>query len=128
MSCYCRICGRERPNERFSGKGYKKRICKDCAKLPQETRDAIVYQDEIYQFLRQKHVSPKNVARLKEMLESADAQVQKEAQLVLQVAAIKPYRRKRIPFLSENHPDLLTALKASGLIEETGYQFREIIE
>ena len=29
---YCRICGRRRPNEKFSGKGHATHICKDCAK------------------------------------------------------------------------------------------------
>lgn len=29
---YCRECGRMRPNEKFSGKGHRKHICKDCNK------------------------------------------------------------------------------------------------
>ncbi len=32
MGHYCRICGRTRANEKFSGKGRKKHVCKDCAK------------------------------------------------------------------------------------------------
>lgn len=32
MGHYCRICGRERANEKFSGKGYADHICKDCAR------------------------------------------------------------------------------------------------
>ncbi|MBO1266283.1 hypothetical protein J3A84_14695 [Proteiniclasticum sp. SCR006] len=31
MGHYCRICGRTRSNEKFSGKGHKKHICKDCS-------------------------------------------------------------------------------------------------
>lgn len=31
MGHYCRICGRTRANEKFSGKGHAKHICKDCA-------------------------------------------------------------------------------------------------
>ncbi len=27
---YCRICGRHRANEKFSGKGHTQHICKDC--------------------------------------------------------------------------------------------------
>ena len=27
---YCHVCGRRRANERFSGKGHAKHICKDC--------------------------------------------------------------------------------------------------
>lgn len=30
MGHYCRICGRTRANEKFSGKGHKNHICKDC--------------------------------------------------------------------------------------------------
>jgi len=28
---YCRICGRTRANEKFSGKGHKNHVCKDCS-------------------------------------------------------------------------------------------------
>ncbi|MEA4901536.1 hypothetical protein [Desulfitobacterium sp.] len=31
MGHYCRICGRIRANEKFSGKGHKNHICKDCS-------------------------------------------------------------------------------------------------
>ena len=39
MSHYCKICGRSRPNEKFSGKGHAQHICKECAKLPQSKRN-----------------------------------------------------------------------------------------
>ncbi len=29
-------CGRDRPNERFSGKGHRRHLCTDCAKLGKE--------------------------------------------------------------------------------------------
>lgn len=32
MGHYCRICGRERANEKFSGKGHATHVCKDCAR------------------------------------------------------------------------------------------------
>lgn len=31
MGYYCRICGRTRANEKFSGKGHKNHVCKDCS-------------------------------------------------------------------------------------------------
>ena len=41
---FCWVCGRIRPNERFSGGGHKHHICKDCHKLgPKE----IAYQQEV---------------------------------------------------------------------------------
>lgn len=30
---YCRCCGRVRPNERYSGSGHARHLCKDCSKL-----------------------------------------------------------------------------------------------
>ena len=30
---YCWVCRRQRPNERFSGKGHARHVCRDCAKL-----------------------------------------------------------------------------------------------
>ena len=45
---YCRICGRRRPNEKFSGKGHATHICKDCAKMPVEQRNEIQTVNRIY--------------------------------------------------------------------------------
>lgn len=45
---YCRICGRRRPNEEFSGKGHAAHICKDCAKMPVEQRSKIQTLNRIY--------------------------------------------------------------------------------
>ena len=39
MSHYCKICGRYRPNEKFSGKGHAAHICKECAKIPLDKRN-----------------------------------------------------------------------------------------
>ena len=36
---YCKICGRRKSNEKFSGSGYTAHICRDYAKLPKEKRD-----------------------------------------------------------------------------------------
>ena len=38
---YCRICGKRKANEKFSGSGHAQHICKECAKLPQEKRDEL---------------------------------------------------------------------------------------
>jgi len=49
---YCRICGCYRANDKFSGKGHRIHICKDCARLPVEERLAIEQEDEITDFLK----------------------------------------------------------------------------
>ena len=33
--CFCWCCGQIRPNERFSGRGHARHLCRDCAKLDQ---------------------------------------------------------------------------------------------
>ncbi|MEW6741288.1 MAG: hypothetical protein AB1486_00900 [Planctomycetota bacterium] len=33
---YCWCCDRRRPNERFSGKGHMRHVCRDCSKLGKE--------------------------------------------------------------------------------------------
>jgi hypothetical protein len=33
--CFCWCCGQIRPNERFSGRGHVRHLCRDCAKLDQ---------------------------------------------------------------------------------------------
>jgi len=41
MGHYCKICGRQRPNEKFSGKGHHIHVCKDCMQLPKEKKQFI---------------------------------------------------------------------------------------
>ena len=35
---YCRICGRQRANEKFSGKGHSRHVCRDCEREQRKTR------------------------------------------------------------------------------------------
>lgn len=45
---YCKICGRRRPNEKFSGSGHAAHICKDCAKMPVDKRKERMIINRIY--------------------------------------------------------------------------------
>ena len=47
MGHCCRICGRERPHEQFSGKGHRIHVCKRCRAKPKIERRAIEDQDDI---------------------------------------------------------------------------------
>lgn len=38
---YCHICGERKANEKFSGKGHAKHICKECDVLPQEKKNEL---------------------------------------------------------------------------------------
>jgi hypothetical protein len=41
MGHYCRVCRRTRPNEKFSGKGHRTHVCKDCVRLPKLEREIL---------------------------------------------------------------------------------------
>ena len=111
MGHYCRICGRTRANEKFSGRGHRDHICKDCQRLPVKERDRITCIDELYGFLEQSHISQKNLDRLGILTRHADPGVRKLANLVLDVATAKPHKKRRLKFLAQNHRDLLVRLK-----------------
>ncbi|MGC1649232.1 MAG: hypothetical protein WA741_25705 [Candidatus Sulfotelmatobacter sp.] len=116
MGHYCRICGRERPNEQFSGKGHKIHVCKRCQDKPETERRAIEDQDDLFRFLKQSHISEKNVIRLGQMAKSDNPQVASLAEIVLEVARLKPYKTRRLKFLAQKHPELLRKLENTGLI------------
>ena len=112
MPHYCRICGRSRRNEKFFGRGHRNRICKDCQRLPREQRDRIERMDELYGFLEQSNISPKNIARLEALARHASNEIKDLALLILEVARVKPHKRRRWKFLEQNHPELFQRLKA----------------
>jgi hypothetical protein len=116
MGHYCRICGRERPNEQFSGKGHRIHVCKRCKAKPKSERQVIEDKDDIFGFMQQSHISEKNVARLVKMAKSENPQVVSLAAIVLKVAQVKPYKTRRLKFLAQKHPELLRQLEDTGLV------------
>ena len=121
MGHWCRICGANKPNEKFSGKGHKNHICKQCAKMPIKEIDAIDSKEEIFGFLRQSHISSKNVEGLHALMASKDEEVEKLAAIVLEVAKIKPYKKRRLKGLARERRDLMEKLEETGLIYAQHY-------
>ena len=113
---YCRICHSRKPNEAFSGKGHRIHVCKKCALLPKEKREETYYKDEIFKYLRQSHVSDKNVSRLRKLALSTNEEIAELAGIVLEVAEIKPYKKRRPKELARRRQDLLHKLNETGLI------------
>lgn len=116
MGHWCRICGRNLPNEKFSAKGHKMYICKKCFSLPVEKRTEIEQKDEIFGYPRQSNISKKNLTRLTELSLSSNREVSKLASIVLEVGRIKPHKRRRLKFLAVKRRDLLKELEETGLI------------
>ena len=44
---YCYICGTYKANEKFSGSGHARHVCKECAALPQEKKNELQYINRI---------------------------------------------------------------------------------
>ena len=84
--------------------------------MPKKERESIEQKDELFNFLRQSHISDKNVSRLKRLYESPDKEVSKLAGIVLEVAKVKPYKKRRLKVLAGERRDLLYKLDKSGLI------------
>ena len=113
---YCRICGAVKPNEAFSGKGHRTHVCKACSRRPKEEREEIEQSEEIFNYLRQSHISDKNVRRLQELSQSANGKISELAAIVLEVAEVKPYKRRRLKVLARQRRDLIRKLDETGLI------------
>src|SRR3954447_21377460 len=88
---YCRICDRHRPGEAFSRKGWMTLVCKRCAKIPRAKREAIEQSDELDGYLRQRHISDRNIARLEVLRRSENPAIAVTALLVLEIAKVSPH-------------------------------------
>ncbi len=71
---------------------------------------------EIFGYLKQQHISNKNVKRLKLLAESGNEKIAELAIIVLEVAKVKPYKKRRLKVLARERRDLLDKLDKTGLI------------
>ena len=117
MGNYCWVCDRHQANERFSGKGHRDQVCKECLKLPASVRKHVEEVDEVVGFLSQSNISAKNIARLQSLVVSQDGEVARLAKAVLEVARVKPYKRRRLKVVAEEHKQLMIRLQQLGLWE-----------
>jgi hypothetical protein len=115
VSHYCRICARTLSNESFSGKGHRRHVCRACSQLTKLEREAIEAEDEIGGFLRQSRISPKNIERLKALAMLPSPRISECAKLLQAVAAVTPFKRKRLGILQKEHPEPLATPMMSGL-------------
>jgi hypothetical protein len=116
MGHWCRICESILPNEKFSGKGHRNHICKKCSQLPRSERDRVDNENELFGYLKQSHISDKNIARLRKLAESPNADIAAQARLVLEIGLLCPYKRRRLKLLARTRRDLIEKLEETGLI------------
>lgn len=116
MGHWCRICGSIKSNEKYFGKGHKSHICKECSRKPKEEIEQIDQSEEIFNFLKQSHISKKNISRLEQLAGSKNTEISELANIVLEVAKIKPQKMRRLKFLTKENRALLNKLEKTGLI------------
>jgi len=116
------MCGRRRPNERFGGSGYRRVFCKECRKRPDFKQRRALDELESYLF-GQSNISKKNLKRLRELKASDDERIREMAQLVYDVAQVKPQRRKRVGFLKHNHPEIFERFAKVACIDTAEHDY-----
>jgi len=72
---------------------------------------------DLWQLIEQSRISNKNISRLEQFIESEDAEVQKLAEVILQIGRICPFRRRRRGYLYYHHRELFDALVALKIYE-----------
>ena len=121
MSHYCRICSRHLPNEKFSGKGHANHICKTCSKIPKEVIAKAGHLDNIGKMLRQSRISEKNIKYLEKLSLSPDPEIAVPSKVVLEIAKVRPFKKKRLKHLARERRDLIEGLEETGLIYAIHY-------
>ena len=84
--------------------------------MPKPNRDAIEQEEEIFNYLKQSHISATNTARLRTLAASDDPRLAELAAIVIEVAEVKPFKKRRLQVLARERRDLLHALERTGLI------------
>jgi succinylglutamate desuccinylase len=84
--------------------------------MPKPNRDAIEQEEEIFNYLKQSHISATNTARLRTLAASGDPRLAELAAIVIEVAEVKPFKKRRLQVLARERRDLLDALERTGLI------------
>src|SRR5207248_11594606 len=119
---------RYRPNERFSGKGHARHICRDCQRRPSSEIEQIRLIDHINGFLRQSVISQKNIDLLVKLCSDTRPPLQCRAKVMLEVARFRPEKRRRLKLLIDHRPELLREVLRLFDVPDYYYELDEILE
>lgn len=79
---YCIVCGSRKANERFTGKGHSRHICKDCSKKSPELQKEQIDINTIYGLYRYSNLSKNNKKMLMNFLSDKRDRVRKAAEAI----------------------------------------------
>jgi len=82
MGHYCMVCGNWLANEKFSGKGHRRHVCKACSKKPLDERNDMITLNRIYGLYNYPNLSKNNKRMLKGYLNSGSEKVREAAKAV----------------------------------------------
>lgn len=122
------MCGRHRANERFSGKGHARHLCKDCSRKPKAERERIRTLLNLGRLWEQGNISAQNIAWLESLADLPDEAIRARSNLLLRVARITPRRRKRLGYLARREPELYRELCEQGLAWPIDFEAEELDE
>ncbi|QNB47892.1 hypothetical protein BR63_17490 [Thermanaerosceptrum fracticalcis] len=83
MGHYCKICGRIRADEKFSGKGHRNHVCKDCSKKPAAERDKLTAMNRMYMLYQYSNLSKNNRKMLQKYLQSDSEEIRNVTKEIL---------------------------------------------
>jgi hypothetical protein len=84
--------------------------------MPKSNRDAIAQKEEIFNYLKQSHISATNTVRLRTLAAWDNPRIAELAAIVIEVAEVKPFKKRRLQVLARERSDLLDALERTGLV------------
>lgn len=105
-------------------------ICRQCEARPKAEnirwRTIRKATETVDHFLWQKNISERNIATLGSFLEIDDPDLHEYVELTLEIARLKPRKRRRWKWLREKYPDLLARIEANAnfdwLIDEGAFE------
>lgn len=116
---FCKVCGRIRPNEKFSGRGHTIHICKPCAKKPKEKQDEGIALTRIYRVYRYGNLSRNNWQMLEKYSRSPQKRIRRAA-----LEAIDTFSGGSIPVETN-----LDEIREFSKIKETAnWEFRSFLK
>lgn len=117
MPHYCWMCDCSRPNEAYSGRGHRDHVCRECQRLPAEEKSRFGALRTMDDMLEESRISEKNVGYLTSLLASPSSDVVERAKIMLQIARLKPGKRKRYRHLRQ-HEELWSSMVRLGMVDE----------
>ena len=123
MGRVCEICGRDRPNEQFSGGRRRVLVCKRCTRnIPKAKRRFIEAEIQISELFGQTHISDRNVSMLNRFAASPNPKIAEVATCVLDVVLpapkIKRGKGKRSTlFTREMSREICSRWESAGLMQ-----------